>query len=92
MGRRAAKPDDGLEFDYAKLRARRRMLDLSQRGLAVLVGAHANAVLAWEKGRGEGPSLEQFVRAARVLGTPLNELFDVWDKEGRSAKPRKNRG
>jgi DNA-binding XRE family transcriptional regulator len=92
MGRRAAKPDDGLEFDYSKFRARRKMLDLSQRGMAPLIGANANAVLDWEKGRGEGPSLEQFVRAARVLGTPLGELFDVWDREGRNAKPRKARG
>jgi len=92
MGKRAAKPDDGLEFDYAKLRARRRMLDLSQRGLASLVGANANAVLDWEKGRGQGPALEQFVRAARILGTPLNDLFDVWDAEGKNAKPRKLRG
>lgn len=91
MGKRAAKPDDGLEFDYAKFRVRRRMLDLSQRGMAPLVGANANAILDWEKGRGQGPYLEQFVRAARLLGTPLNDLFDVWDSEGRNAKPHRLR-
>jgi len=67
------------------------MLDLSQRSLASLVGANANAILDWEKGRGEGPYLEQFVRTARILGTPLNDLFDVWDAQGKNAKPHRAR-
>jgi transcriptional regulator with XRE-family HTH domain len=91
MGKRAVKPDDGLEFDYSRLRARRLMLEFPQRKLSRLIGAHANAVLEWEKGRGEGPSLEQMVRAGRILGTPLGDLFDVWDRVGRNAKPRKAR-
>lgn len=66
-------------------------MDLTQRGMAPVVGAHANAILDWEKGRGPGPYLKQFVRAARALGTPLNDLFDVYDREGRDAKPRRFR-
>lgn len=89
MGNRTPQPDDGLEFDFSKLRIRRRVVEITQRGLAPLVGANANAILDWEKNRGEGPYLKQFVRAARVLGTPLNELFDVFDRDGRDAKPRK---
>jgi DNA-binding XRE family transcriptional regulator len=89
MGKRAPQPDDGLEFDFGRLRTRRRLLDLTQRGMAPLVGANANAVLDWEKNRGEGPYVKQLVRAARLLGTPLNDLFDVFDRDGRNAKPRK---
>lgn len=92
MGRRAAVPDDGLEFDFSKFRARRRLLDLSQRSIAPLIGGNANAVFNWEKHPDKyDPGLKQFVRAARLMGTPINDLFDVWDSEGRNAKPRKRR-
>jgi transcriptional regulator with XRE-family HTH domain len=88
MGKRAPQPDDGLTFDMTKLRTRRRVMDLTQRRLAAAVGADANAVLEWER-HGREPGLFQFIRAARVLGTPLFDLIDVRDAEGRDGKPRR---
>jgi transcriptional regulator with XRE-family HTH domain len=90
MGRRVPPPDDGIEFDYTPLRMRRRLLDVSQRDLAEQIGANANAVLGWEKG-GHNYGFEQMWRAARILGTPLTDLANAWDKEGRNAKPHRLR-
>jgi len=89
MGTRTAEPDDGLEFDFTKLRSRRRAADVTQRKLAALIGAHANAVLDWEKGRGEGPTLRQAVRAAIKLGTRVEDLFTVYGADGASRWPRR---
>ena len=91
MGRRTKQPDDGLEFDFSKLRTQRRRLDVAQRELAALVGAHANAVWMWEKGRGEGPTLKQAIRAAIRLGTRIEDLFAVTDYSGDSRWPRRHR-
>lgn len=89
MGKRTPEPDDGLEFDFTRLRAKRRVLDITQRQLAALIGAHANAVLDWEKGRGEGPTLRQAVRAAIRLGVRIEDLFAVYGADGGSRWPRR---
>ena len=91
MGLRAKQPDDGLSFDFSKLRSARRAVDVTQRELAALIGANANAVLDWEKGRGEGPTLKQAVRAAIRLGRRVEDLFAVYDESGESSWPRRHR-
>lgn len=88
MGNRAKQPDDGLEFDFARLRQKRRAVDVTQRKLAELIGANANAVLGWEKNRGEGPTLKQAVRAAIRLGVRIEDLFAVYEG-GESRWPRR---
>lgn len=90
MGKRASQPDDGLVFDFAPLRQKRRAVDVTQRKLAVLIGANVNAVLGWEKGRGEGPTLKQAIRAAIRLGTRIEDLFAVYDESGGSRWPRRH--
>jgi DNA-binding XRE family transcriptional regulator len=90
MGRRAQQPEDGLDFDFTPLRHKRRAVDVTQRKLAELIGANANAVLDWEKGRGEGPTLKQAVRAAIRLGTRIEDLFAVYEG-GESRWPRRHR-
>ena len=91
MGNRAPQPQDGLEFDFTGLRTKRRAVDVTQRKLAALIGANANAVLDWEKGRGEGPTLKQAVRAAIRLGVRIEDLFAVRDPEGESRWPKRHR-
>jgi transcriptional regulator with XRE-family HTH domain len=63
------------------MRQRRRMLDLSQREVADLVGVHRNAVLYWERGQ-RMPTALQLAKVARVLGSPPWTLFDVVDQQG----------
>ena len=88
MGHRAPLPDDGLTFDYSKLRSRRRQMDLTQRGLAVRIGANVNAVLDWEKGRGR-PYFDQMARAAFALGTPIHDLVEITGADGAPRRPRR---
>ena len=88
MGTRASQPDDGLRFDYSKLRSQRRKLDYTQRGLAVRIGANVNAVLDWEKGRGR-PYFDQLARAAFALGTPIHDLVEITGADGVPKRPRR---
>lgn len=78
---KAPSETDPIRLDFRKLRARRRMLDLSQQHVANQVGVHRNALSYWEHGRRVPSSLE-LARVARVLGTPLWDLFDVVDVDG----------
>lgn len=80
---------DPLRLDFSKLRQRRRLMELSQRRLSTLVGAHENAVLYWERGH-RRPGILDLVKVARVLGTPLPDLFDVFDQTGNPVDFRKD--
>lgn len=71
---------------------RRRMLDVSQKRLAELIGVHRNAVSYWEHGLRQ-PSHEKFVAAAIALGSPPWELYDVLAPDGSPlSRPWKGRG
>jgi transcriptional regulator with XRE-family HTH domain len=63
-------------------------LDVTQRQLARECGAHANAVGYWESGK-RTPSVLNLVYAARTLGTPMQDLFDVVDEIGEVVKLRR---
>lgn len=75
------RESDALRIDFKKLRQRRRVLELSQRRLSSLIGAHANAINYWENGR-RRPGVLDLWKVARVLGTPYEDLFDVVDLTG----------
>ena len=81
MARATPLETDPIRLDFRKLRQRRRLLDMSQTTLAAHAGVHRNVVSHWERGR-RIPSTLELARAARALGTPLWDLFDVVDPEG----------
>jgi transcriptional regulator with XRE-family HTH domain len=57
------------------------MLDMAQRTLAERAVVHRNAISYWERGH-RVPTVLELARVARVLGSPLWELFDVVDENG----------
>jgi DNA-binding XRE family transcriptional regulator len=90
MGTRTPQPQDGLTFSYSKLRKHRRAVDVTQRGLADLVGTNANGILNLEKG-GHNYGFEWMVRAAIRLGVRIEDLFELSGTEGPLPAPRRRR-
>jgi len=88
MGRRTPEPDDGLTFDFRKIRKWRRDEDIPQREFAGLVGTNPNGVLDWEHRRGR-PYFDQIARAARILGVRLEDLYEIYDRDGNPEKLRR---
>lgn len=60
--------------------ARRRYLNLSQRQLGAAIGVHEITVWRTENGVSQ-PTLHQMLAAARALGTPLHDLYDVTEPD-----------
>lgn len=78
---RSPSETDPIRLDFRKMRQRRRMLDLPQREVADLAGVHRNAISYWERGH-RMPTALELAKVARILGSPLWELFDVVDLQG----------
>jgi DNA-binding XRE family transcriptional regulator len=74
--------ENPLRFDFTPMRQRRRLLDISQKRLSALSGVHTNKVNYIEKGH-RLPDLPTIVTIARVLGTRIEDLFEVYDDEDR---------
>jgi transcriptional regulator with XRE-family HTH domain len=70
---------DPIRLDFARLRRQRRLMEISQKRLSKLAGVHDNAVMYWENGK-RRPGLADIIQTARVLGTPVLDLFDVYDQ------------
>jgi transcriptional regulator with XRE-family HTH domain len=82
--------ENPLRFDFTPMRQRRRLLDISQKRLSALAGVHINKVNYIEKGH-RLPDLRAIVMIARVLGTRLEDLFEVYDDEGSRVEFRRVR-
>jgi transcriptional regulator with XRE-family HTH domain len=76
-------PPDPLRLDFHKLRIVRKSLDISQIELSRRCGVTDASVGYWEHGTAV-PTIVALIRAGRVLGTPIFDLFDVIEE------PRRN--
>lgn len=73
-------PFSDFHLDFTPMGRRRRWLNLSQRQLANAIGIHPVSQNRVENNRGE-PSMRQIVAAAKALGVPVWELFEVVDNK-----------
>jgi len=76
-------------LNFAPLRARRRVLEVSQEQLATVAGVSPQSVLRMESGtRPEDVTVHELVAYSRALGVPLMDLFKVENVRSTDASTR----
>jgi DNA-binding XRE family transcriptional regulator len=77
MPRTAPDPVRPFQLDFAPLRQRRRLLEITSEDLARAVGVHYTTIYRLEHNKHRAPSVPLLVAVARALGVPMHQLFSV---------------